>query len=153
MSPSFHGNNGIGFTPGIQRMITSGSDTRLPYKYDARSHSPGYTNGRAAFEPPFKRIASGAEELEKHIALSQSPWANIKIRTTRGMVVLCQSKLCLKFGKHFNEVAIHFMSSFFYVICFALPNLGSVFKFDCPASQVFEMPFKTQIAKKNLKKT
>ena len=82
-SPSFHGNNGIGFTPGIQRMMTSTSDARPPYKYDARIHSPGYTNGRLSYEPPYKRIAS-SEEIEKHIALTQSPWANIKIRTTGG---------------------------------------------------------------------
>lgn len=88
MPPSFHGNNGIGFSPAIQRIITSTPDSRIPYKYDARSQSPGYTNGRPPYEPPYKRIAS-SEELEKHIALTQ-PWANIKIRSTsgRGMDIL-----------------------------------------------------------------
>ncbi|XP_028411692.1 AT-rich interactive domain-containing protein 3C-like isoform X2 [Dendronephthya gigantea] len=83
VSPSFHGNNGIGFAPAIQRMITSTSDSRTPYKYDTRAHSPGYTNGRASYEPPYKRIAS-SEEIGKHIALAQGPWANIKIRTNGG---------------------------------------------------------------------
>lgn len=90
VSPSFHGNNGIGFTTGIPRMMTSTSDTRPPYKYDARVHSPGYTNGRASYEPLYKRIASN-EELEKHLALTQSPWANIKIRTTGGIPIIHQN--------------------------------------------------------------
>lgn len=71
----------------MQRMVKTTPDSRPPYKYDATAQSLGYTNSRVSYEPPYKRIIR-SHELEKHIATTQSPWANIKIRTAgygRGM--------------------------------------------------------------------
>lgn len=83
VAPSFHGNNGIGFSPSTQRIITSSSSGTRALKFDGRAKSPSYTNDRSSYEPPYKKSANG-EDLDKQILLSPTPWANIKIRTSRG---------------------------------------------------------------------